>query len=42
MKTTFIKARAGMPERELDRCHDGLGAVHSIGVLVFSGKGEAS
>ncbi len=31
--TTFLKKKADMPSRRLDRCHDGSGAIHWIGVL---------
>ena len=37
MQTTFFTNKANMPSKRLDRCHDGDGAIHWIGVL----NGEA-
>lgn len=33
MQTTFLKRKAEMPSKSLDRCHDGNGAIDWIGVL---------
>jgi uncharacterized RmlC-like cupin family protein len=33
MQTTFLKRKAEMPSKRLDRCHDGNGAIDWIGVL---------
>lgn len=33
MQTTFLRKKLDMPAKDLDRCHDGLGAIHWIGVL---------
>lgn len=33
MQTTFLKKKSAMPTGDLDRCHDGIGAIHWIGVL---------
>ena len=33
MKTTFIKKKSEMPCQDLDKCHDGTGAIHWLGVL---------
>ena len=33
MQTTFLKRKAEMPSKPLDRCHDGKGAIDWIGVL---------
>ena len=33
MQTTFLRKKSDMPAKDLDRCHDGRGAIHWIGVL---------
>jgi quercetin dioxygenase-like cupin family protein len=33
MQTTFLKRKAEMPSKRLDRCHDGDGEIDWIGVL---------
>lgn len=33
MQTTFLKRKAEMPSKCLDRCHDGNGAIAWVGVL---------
>ncbi len=33
MDTTFLKKKEHMPSKQLDRCHNGNGAIHWIGVL---------
>ncbi len=32
MPTSFLKKKTDMPSKHLDRCHDGIGAIHWIGV----------
>lgn len=39
MQTTFLKKNNGMPCKNLDRCHDGNGAVRWTGVLDGSDPG---
>ena len=33
MQTTFLKKKGAMPCQDLDRCHNGNGAIHWLGVL---------
>lgn len=33
MHTTFLRKKSDMPANDLDRCHDGCGAIHWTGVL---------
>lgn len=42
MQTTFLKKKSAMPCRDLDRCHDGNGAIHWIGVLDSNDPGGKS